>query len=78
MAMKNNKPKDGETESIESSRPDGSGGGFLTRTQRNQAAFIKGITARCGCGDVESCKDCSAHSWSSQLLNADSGVSTEY
>lgn len=54
--------------------PAGGSGGFLSRGQRNQAAFIKAITARCGCKDIENCDDCSANEWSSQLLNADSGI----
>ena len=51
---------------------------FLTRGQRNQAAFAKAITARCGCSE-EGCVDCTNHSLWTQLLDSDSGVtSAEY
>lgn len=62
-----------ELEAIEGVRPSG-GGGFLSRGQRNQAAFIHAVTGRCSCKDVENCADCSANEWSGQLLAADSGV----
>jgi len=58
----------------------GGGGrrGFLTRGQRNQAAFAKAITARCGCSE-EGCVDCTNHGLWTQLLDSDSGVtSAEY
>jgi hypothetical protein len=52
----------------------GGGGGFLTRGQRNQAAFIHAVTGRCSCKDVENCADCNANAWSGQLLASDSGI----
>lgn len=59
---------------FEGTSNDGSSGGFLTRGQRNQAAFINAVTSRCNCKDIESCQDCSANAWSGQLLASDSGV----
>lgn len=53
----------------------GGGGGFLSRGQRNQAAFINAITSRCNCKDVDNCPDCNANAWSGQLLASDSGMS---
>lgn len=62
--------------SIEATPVDGSSGGnFLTRAQRNQAAFIHAVTGRCSCKDVENCADCNANEWSGQLLASDSGIS---
>lgn len=69
-------PSRSETSStpIEGTSTDGSGGGFLTRGQRNQAAFINAITSRCNCKDLDNCQDCNANEWSRQLLSSDSGI----
>jgi hypothetical protein len=71
-----NPPSRTETSStpIEGTSTDGARGGFLTRGQRNQAAFIHAVTGRCSCKDVENCADCNANAWSGQLLASDSGV----
>ena len=59
--------------SIDAEQPGYVGGGFLTRAQRNQAAFAKGVTGRCGCKE-EGCVDCTNHEMWSQLLDSDAGV----
>jgi|688.fasta_scaffold1001297_2 hypothetical protein len=51
------------------------GGRFLSRAQRNQAAFAKGVTGRCGCKD-EGCKDCENHQMWTALLDSDAGVTS--
>lgn len=69
----------GETSSIEGMPAGSSGGGFLTRAQRNQAAFIYDVTRhRCNCNDIESCRDCSANAVAKSLLAADMGMGREY
>jgi hypothetical protein len=72
-----NPPSRSETgrPSIEGSTNEYTGGRFLTRGQRNQAAFIHAVTGRCSCKDVENCADCNANAWSGQLLASDSGIS---
>lgn len=60
-------------QAIEADKPGYSGGNFLTRAQRNQAAFAKGVTGRCGCKE-EGCVDCTNHEIWSQLLDSDAGV----
>jgi hypothetical protein len=59
--------------SIKGSSNDFVGGRFLTRAQRNQAAFAKGVTGRCGCKE-EGCVDCTNHEMWSRLLDSDAGV----
>lgn len=66
----------GDVSSIEGVSPTFSGGRFLSRAQRNQAAFINAVTGRCSCKDVENCADCNANAWSGQLLASDSGQSS--
>lgn len=64
--------------SIKGSANDYIGGRFLSRAQRNQAAFAKGVTGRCGCKE-EGCVDCTNHEMWSRLLDSDAGVgSSEY
>jgi hypothetical protein len=63
-------------EEIESdTRGDYTGGRFLTRAQRNQAAFAKGVTGRCSC-KAENCKDCENHKMWTALLDSDAGVTS--
>lgn len=59
--------------SIEGDTTDYAGGLFLTRAQRNQAAFAKGVTGRCGCKE-EGCVDCTNNAMWSQLLDSDAGI----
>ena len=58
---------------IQADKPGYVGGRFLSRAQRNQAAFAKGITGRCGCKE-EGCVDCTNHTMWSQLLDSDAGI----
>lgn len=62
-----------DAEISESTTSDYVGGRFLSRAQRNQAAFAKGVTGRCGCKD-EGCKDCENHKMWTALLDSDAGI----
>jgi hypothetical protein len=52
-----------------------SSGGFLSRAQRNQAAFLHAVTKhRCHCND-DNCSDCTTSEWTGRLLAADQPTS---
>jgi hypothetical protein len=59
-------------DSEQSPKPEGYGNAFLTRAQRNQAAFAHAIRSRCGCS-TENCEDCSYRDMWGGLLASNSG-----
>lgn len=53
-----------------------SAGRFLTRAQRNQAAFAAAVTGRCGCHE-DGCVDCTHHQMWKGLLASDAGLGSQ-